>query len=139
MYRPKTLCLALFVAFSMTAAAITSADNEANPAEDQIRELMTQKRDALQERVDEMQKLHGGGTVTTDKVLDAQLDLTKAQLELATSKEDRLSVLKSQVQIFRDLEQAAKSRYESGTALRAEVLNAKASRLDAEIALLRAQ
>ncbi len=139
MDRPKVICLALLVAFSLTAAAIRADNEEASSADGQIRNLMAQKRDALQERVDEIRKFHESGTVTTDKVLDAQLDLSRAQLDLAITKEDRLSVLDSQVQILRDLEQVAKSRYQSGSAMRAEVLNAMAARIDAEIALLRAQ
>jgi hypothetical protein len=106
-------------------------------ADTEVRDLLTQKRDVLQERLDGVLKLHELGTLEKDRVLKARNDVLSAELDLAVSKADRITVLESQLQNLRERELMIARRYEEGTAQQEEKLVSKADRLSAEIALLR--
>jgi outer membrane protein TolC len=125
-----------FVAVLMSAV-ITSADNDSPSLESQIRDLMTQKRDVLQERLDGAEQLYKLGTIKKDRVLNARRDRLNAELDLATSKADRITVLESQLANLRELEQLLARRYEDGTDTLDDKLIATEDRLVVEIALLR--
>lgn len=139
MLRRNPLVFALVAAVSVATALSTLAGNEANPAEARIRELMMQKRDVLQQRIAALEQFYKNGQVTHADVLNAKIELLTAELDLAANKNERLGVLESQLQLFRRLEKVAQAQFLTGEALHTEVLQAKAARIDAEIALLLAK
>jgi len=120
-----------------TVTTITPAQNQATSVDAQIRDLITQKRDVLKERLDGTQRLHEVGGTQKDRVLIARIDLLRTELDLATSKAERIVVLESQLKTRRELEQWLKRRYKDGTDSFDAQFVATADRLDAEIALLR--
>ena len=116
---------------------VTAAQNQTSLADVRIRDLLTQKRDVLKERLDGTQQLYDVGDTQPDRVLNARTDLLRAELDLVTSKAERIAVLESQLKTQKEFEQWATRRFEDGTDSFDAKFIATADRLEAEIALLR--
>lgn len=123
-------CLATFI-FAVQPSQ--STDNE------QINRLMAERRDALQKIVEVFKSKYDRGMVKIDTVYRAQNDLLNAELDLATTKGDRVAIMKKQLENFQSMESRARDLQKIG-AQGGEVevvLTATAARLQAEIQWLR--
>lgn len=138
MYR-KPITLTAIAVFSLAVAAGTFAQSKADPVEDQVRALMKQKQEVLEQRVQLLRETYLRGSIPFDEVLAARNDLLEVELELAASMDERLSILESQLQNLRQLEELTKRHFATGQAPQADLLGARAARLGAEIAVLRAR
>jgi outer membrane protein TolC len=98
--------------------------------------LMQERLDALKEVV-EIQKIRmtHGVEDNSQAMCDAQTAALAAELELCESKEQRLKVLEKNLEVQQQFEKIAQARFQAAAGTRADVLTAKAARLDAEIAL----
>jgi len=123
------------IAFSMTT--ITPAQNDTASIDAQVRDLMLQKRDILQQRLEMAKKSFLSGQITNDRVLSARNDVLDAELDLAASKADRIAVLESKVEILKEIEEAVSTRQGVNGGPFGARLEATIDRIDAEIALLR--
>lgn len=131
--------LSAFAVLALVATAVSSAQDGATSAQEQIRDLMTQKRDVLKKRVATASQLYGSGKLEKTQVLEAEADLLAARLDLATSKAGRIAILEEKLKNRRQLDELYQQRILRGTGKPTEALAATADRLDAEIALLRAR
>lgn len=103
----------------------------------EVRKLLLQKRDLLQERVEYFTQAQIAGTVSVDHLPNAQMELLAVELELATSKADRLAILESQLQNRREVELRMTELHENANVTKDSLVTYQTQRIDAEIALLR--
>jgi hypothetical protein len=105
------------------------------PAETYVRRLMMQKRDAVAEMLAiKRQQYQFGGAPLADVISGIQ-SLTRAELALATTDEQRVRLLRRQVDFSRRLEDDCFGKTEGGFASFDEFYAAKEARLGAQIEL----
>jgi outer membrane protein TolC len=104
---------------------------------ERLRSLLQLRRDTMQEWVRSVDQHYRSGRVSSDMVIQARSGLLGAELELATTAAERFAIHQRMIATLHDLEQAATERYRMGTVTQAEVLHARAARLNAEIQLIR--
>jgi hypothetical protein len=117
--------------------AINAQQEERTTTGAKLRDLLTAKRDVLKERFDYIKANHDLGTVPYDKVLLAHELFLKTELELASTKEQRLDICKKRIENYRFLEDRAMAEVQSGRGTSDETLLATANRIQAEIDCLR--
>ena len=103
------------------------------------RALMQEKLDALQEVVNARKQLHGVFWDGGKSLRDAECAALATELDLCTSASQRLAVLEKVLTTQQLYEKNATYRYNKGSGTWDELLNAKADRLTAEIALEKAK
>ena len=100
--------------------------------------LMQERLQALKEEVEMQEQMMATGVVDSSKALrDAQVEALAAELELCTTRSERIDVLKRNLDAQRKYEELAMARFKTGSYPANEMLRAKADRLKAEIALER--
>ena len=104
-----------------------------------LNELLTKRRDTLKQRVDVLEQMHADGSLSLTAVLAGRDQLLDAELQLAKTKEQRLTLYQKRLDNMRALEDMVKKRYEAGQITLDSTLSARAARLQAEIDLLREQ
>lgn len=130
--------IAAALAAAGVAAAIASAQQSAQPAADAtIRELLTERRDVLAQRVELLERLHEQGAIDYERLFSARDQLLEAELELATDKSERIALLGQRVEQMRTLEELLESRFGGGQVTETAALEATAARLQAQIELMR--
>jgi hypothetical protein len=124
----------------LPVSAIQAQDKP--PAKDpaaQLRSLMEERRDTLDKAVQVLLAQYRVGTVDVERLASAMSRLGEAELDFAKNKDERIAVCRKQVEVCRDFEKICQGRRDAGTVTDADVLQAKAERLKAEIQLLREQ
>ena len=147
MHRTKRhLALSLAVTTIVFAQAIPSsaADDSkkkatANHANVHVRTLLKKRLDVLQQIAKLRRAAYLQGEAGLNSVIRSQLDVLDAQLELAVKPAERIAIRKMVLKHARELEAAAKTRFQAKQATSIDVLRAKAFRLRAEADLLREQ
>ena len=104
-----------------------------------IEQLLKERRGLLDEVVRFRVQQHSDGTIDFGAVILAKQELTAADLELAKTAAQRISVLEQQLDLYKQVVLLAESRFRVAGVTRVDVLKAKASRIYAEIELLRAR
>lgn len=140
-----SLIMIIVLAVSATHVAVTNSASQEQVAaktvvEDsskKIDSLLKERRDVLKQLVKLAKERHREGAEPADNVIRASLALLEAELELARSRRERVEIHKQAIALLRELEKMADLRFRAGTARKDVVLRAKASRLEAEIQLLR--
>jgi outer membrane protein TolC len=84
------------------------------------------------------EKAFRAGNASATQCLQAKQALATAELELCETEKDRLSVLRRIVEQAKDYEKLVRASVESGNASASSTLDAKLARINAEIALERA-
>lgn len=102
-----------------------------------IVELLQKRRAVLSQLVKLQSEAYRKGEVSIEAMVDAQQELVRLELELATSDDERITLLEQAVQLARDLEKVTTAKYKAAQASQADVLKSQAARLNAEIHLLR--
>ncbi len=99
--------------------------------------LLKERREVLQVLVKLAKARYRQGAASIESAIWASLELLQADLDLAKTRRERVEIHKRTVALLRDLEKSADRRFRAGAAGQDDVLRAKASRLAAEIRLLR--
>jgi outer membrane protein TolC len=133
------LSVPILIVAVVCVATLTNAQNDALRPNDNVHQLLTERRDTLQERLDAIEASFKSGRTETVVLIGAELDLLAANLELATQPVERIALLEKMVSNMKQIEDWTLGRFENGTGLRHDLLLAKAARLRAEIDLLRAR
>ena len=102
--------------------------------------LMQERLETLKGEVEMQEKMMATGIIGNSKSLrDAQVEALAAELELCSTRGERIEVLQRSLAAQQEYEKLTKARFESGAYPANEMLSAKADRLTAEIALERAK
>jgi hypothetical protein len=104
-----------------------------------LQRLLAERRDAAREIQKARQTLAEAGRASPEAVLEAAALVLEAEVELAADPADQVALLKKYVRSLKIAERAANDRFEAGAVTAAEVAMVKATRLDAEIRLVRAE
>jgi hypothetical protein len=93
----------------------------------------------LQNIVADKEKRYEHGTIPVREVLEARLQVRRAELDLCTSDKGRVAVHERIVALARDMEKAYEALYQAGRVPALDLLKARADRLAAETDLERAR
>jgi RNA polymerase sigma factor (sigma-70 family) len=107
--------------------------------ESRVRALLKERLATLQEVLAETEKASRAAAVSPNVVLQAKLQVLKAELDLCESDKERVAVHEKMVAVARECERMIEQQYRAAMATHTDLLKAKASRLEAEIALERAR
>jgi hypothetical protein len=103
----------------------------------ELQQLLSQRRGVLKERFDIIKAGHDDGRHSYKRVISAQDMLLNAELELASTKADRIEIYRKRIENFRFLEELATARVKKALATADEKLLATANRIQAEIDCIR--
>lgn len=131
----SAVCLGGFLPILNFAPDLVLSRQAAVP--DEVRKLMTQRRDVLQLREKTLNELYKAGELGLDAVLRSRDQLWEAELQLAESTEQRVAICEKKVENMRKLEETIKLQFNQGEGQYEAVLEATAARLQAEIDLAR--
>lgn len=106
---------------------------------DTIKELQERRIAVLKEIVEITDKAFGGGQVSFEQAVKARLDLLRAQLDAAQTREARVRLLEDMVKQAEALEEAVKRLAEAKTVGRVDALKARAFVLEVRIMLEQAK
>jgi hypothetical protein len=139
----RCLLATIFVgllAFSAALALVAAAPQQERPTADNFNQITALQK----ERVETLQRLlplctasYDAGRLGFESLAAAHDELLKAQLELADKPDQRVALLKAQVQVSQDILKIAEMRVKGGVASQADALQAKAHYLAIKIHLLR--
>ncbi len=131
------LCGFAILAVCIGFNTFTNAENNAAVPDGKVRQLLTERRDTLQSRLDAVEASFKDGLTDTTVVIAAEIDLLDAKLELANQPADRIAIREGVVASMKRIEDWTGQQFNNGKALQQDLLLAKAERLQAEIELLR--
>jgi outer membrane protein TolC len=106
--------------------------------QEKIRLLQGQHRDTLKEEVRAREEEFDAGRGATEALLRASGQLLKAELELATTAKERITAHAEHLKLMRKIEKITRSRHDAGQIKTSDNLQARAARMAAEIAWLKA-
>lgn len=111
----------------------------AEPQDSKLKILLKERLAVLKEIAAQTEKAAKSGEVPFERVLRASEAVLKAELDLAESDKQRIAVFEKMVALAKQREEQAVNVVKMGQAPANLVLQAKVSRLEAEIALERAK
>jgi len=138
----------LAVLAAALSAAPAGALDKANPsATERVEESANKVKELQKERIATLEKLvkiataqyQRGRVSSYEAVVEAMMQLLKAELEAAEKESDRIALYEMTVDALKQLEQLAQARVAAGRATSIERLGIKARRLEVEIQLERAK
>ena len=103
-----------------------------------IRKLQLERRDALKEALQARHKEFEVGRGTLDALLKLSQQLLRAELDVATTAQQRLTAHEAHLTIMRKVDEATTNWYKAGRVSIADYKQAHAARLAAEIDWLKA-
>jgi RNA polymerase sigma factor (sigma-70 family) len=103
-----------------------------------IRKLQIEHRDVLKKAVETRQQEYLAGRGTLDILLKMARRLLGAELDLATTAQQRLTAHTAYLELMKEVDKFTEARYDAGRATEADYLQARAARLEAEIGWLKA-
>ena len=114
------------------------AQNKTDSAQ-KIQALLLERRDVLKQRLLVLEtQLKNGLISALDIVVSARNDLLKAELALATNKQQRVELLRQRLKNFQEFEKYNKERFDAGQgSFETDVLLSQAERIQAQIDLMR--
>jgi outer membrane protein TolC len=102
-----------------------------------IVELLHKRHAVLSQLAKVQTEAYRHGNASIEAVIKAHQELLGVELELAKTDDERINLFEKAIQMARDLEQIAATKYKSGNASQADVLMAEADGLKAQTELLR--
>lgn len=121
------------------AVRMSVLGEDSDSAKSKVTSLREERREVLKVRAETVEKLVGIAMSTPEELIAAREDLLDAELELATSSEQRIGVLQRKLENAKQLEAVMTAKKQAGKGTEAEVLLAKAHRLGVEIELAKEQ
>jgi outer membrane protein TolC len=133
-------------ALLVAATLMTAADAKDTPAKEvieestkKIKELQKERIATLKEVVEQAATLYKSARVSYEEVLDARMQLLKAEVDAAEKESDRITLYKKTIDALKQYEEWAQARVEAGRETAAALLKIKARRLEVEIKLEQAK
>ena len=140
MYRTRSALLvfsSLALALLWHLSANAQETSNVETANAKVRTLQQERVDILQRAVELALKQYRAGALDFRSVHATQSDLLDAQLDMAKTREERISVLRSQLKVAKGAMAISEMRFESGQTSKLEVYQAKSAALRIEIQLLK--
>jgi len=116
---------------------LRAAQAAGEATQERLRELLLERRRLLEKRVEDMKVFVDAGRVSGSEYAKAREAALLAGLDLCDKKADRIEIRKEIVEIYKVAEALAKRRADTGRATQSELGEAKFTRLEAEISLLK--
>ncbi len=126
--------IAFAVAFLSAGVLLAAEDSQADAGK-RIRELQKEYIGALQQAADLLAAEYKGDRRTYEELFEGRLLLLNAKLNAAETREDRVKIHESIVQLMKDKEAFLIEALKFERVDTLKVLNAKAERIKAEIGL----
>lgn len=104
-----------------------------------VRELQKERLALLRQLADQLTAANKRGETSVASVLEAQREVLAAELELCETGKERFAVLEKRVELAKEIEKATEKAVEARAVSAADLLRAKANRLQAEIELEKAK
>jgi RNA polymerase sigma factor (sigma-70 family) len=104
-----------------------------------IKDLQKERVTILKDVVEQSAKLYQNARIEYAEVLEAQLLLLRAELDLAEKESERIALYQKTIDVLKQHEALAKARHESGRGTAVPGLRIKARRLEVEILLEQAK
>ena len=137
MLRVALFGVAIVVSVLVGVSGIYSHAEEPAVSNPELRELLVAKRDALNERLTLVKARFEIKAVQYVEVIQAHEPVLLAELELATTPQQRIQIYKKRVENFQYLEDRVVAEFQSGKATPDEKLRAQVSRIQSQIDLVR--
>jgi outer membrane protein TolC len=115
--------------------AAPAKKDQAEESVKKVKELRKERITVLKDLTDQLLKLYQSARVPFDEVLTARQSLAEAELEAAETDTERVKIYKDLVGVLEGYESLTEARRKAGRGTAADVLKAKARRLQAEIHL----
>ena len=130
------LCV-LFV--SVNSAQDSAAVQQVSPEEasQQTDDLLKEKLQVATQLRDAVESMHNAGQASFDELIAARLTHVETELQIATSREERVALANRRVEYLQQIEARAEQRLALGSVVAPEFLRAKLDRLDAQLAAQR--
>src|SRR5262249_18379361 len=106
---------------------------------DAVKKLLNERLALAREMADLVRASHSRGTVGIDAVLQANLRVLAAELELCDTQKERIAVLEKMVAVWKEIEDSAVQFHRQVAEGKKAVVEARLNRLEAQIALERAR
>lgn len=142
MFRKNWIVIALvtmvmcIVVLTLNFGAI-GQESKSDDSKKRVNELLQERLTVLDQIAKLQRKLYEQGEASIDSVLTAETEVLVGKLELATTRDERIAIRESLVEISRQLEAIAKKTVEAAEGAQSDVLKAKALRLRSEADLIR--
>ena len=134
---PSRSTIIALLLFSLFGVSFADAQQIANEEETEIRKLMNERQQVLQQLVDAIRFQYREGETSLDAVIAAEQELLDAKLESAATPGERIAIREAQFKLAKQQEQHVARRVESAEISPKDLMTAKANRLTAHIRLLR--
>jgi hypothetical protein len=119
--------------------ASTSAQTAAAATQEQLRQLLLERKRLLEKRVEDMKVFFDAGRVSGSEYVKIKEAALLAGLDLCDTKAERIEIRREIVELYKEAEAWTKRRAENGRAPQSELDEARVARLEAEIQLLKEQ
>lgn len=126
------------LAMGLLALPVISTGQDAEQKTD-LDELLKERRDTLQQIVEVVSEEYHIGNKSFASVVQAKNRLIDAELGLVKTRQDRLALLRKQVEMFEALSAVLDERFALGVVQQTDRLDARVAVLDAKIKLVREQ
>ena len=120
-------------------AAVDDTTNDDANQKERLQQLLDERIRVLQQLVEALRLQHQTGLASVQAVYEARKKLLAAQLDHATTSQERTRFLTESLANLRALEDSVMVKYDEGQAAADRMLAVKAERLEAEILLHREQ
>jgi outer membrane protein TolC len=125
--------------YTLILAALLAGSQDNPPADNKVKDLQKERVTVLTELVEQANTGFRTGRSSYEEVLEAQVQLLNARLDLAEKAADRVALYEGTVAVLKSYEEVAKGRVESGRGTAAAALRIRARRLEVEIRLEQAK
>ena len=131
------ICATFLVVEGLSKSLGDEPPKPRNAEETSITELLQKRRAILSQLVTVATEAYRRGEVSIASVFQAHQDLLRADLELATSDNERIKLLEKSVELLDEFQKIAEAKYKAGQASQVDVLKSQAETLRVKIDLLR--
>jgi hypothetical protein len=136
-----TALIVMLMATALVVSAANSQDtagaNKPDESAKKIKDLQKERLDVLAAMAESAGILAKQARVSLENACEAQQQLLQAQIEYADNDAQRARFYESYIEALKQYEELAKARKEGARGTEISILNARAGRLGAEIALER--
>ena len=134
-----TCHIALLTTFAFGLVSRAEDGHRDPENEPDLARILEERRDVLRQLVAVRTEAYRAGRGNLESVVRSQRDLLHAQLRLQDDPRRRIELRSKAVELAKNLERIAESSFRQGSASQADILEARATRLDLQVELVEAE